>query len=87
MTLLQNLQWLAPGMKNYELLQQVLAIGKRLPQVIPTEQLPVLQEEFLDYSTSTLPQASESSLQYWHFIESIKDIAHSEIPRYSLLSR
>lgn len=87
-TLLKNLQWLTPGMQNYELLEQVLAVGKKLPQVVPAEQLPTLQEEFLDYCTSTLPQGLEQDVpKYWHFIESIKDIARSDVSRYPLLSK
>ena len=86
--LLKNLQWLTPGMQNYELLEEVLAVGKKLPQVVPAEKLPALQEEFLDYCTYTLPQAFEQDVpKYWYFIESIKDIAHSELSRYPLLSK
>ena len=70
-------------MQNYELLEQVLAVGKKLPQVVPAEQLPTLQEELLDYCISTLPQGLEQDVPKL----ALHCIAHSDVFRYPLLSK
>ena len=51
---LMSLKWLQPGQNQYTLMNQVLEVAKHLPQVIKTDDLSTLQEEFMDFCTSPL---------------------------------
>ena len=54
-SLLSNLNWLQPGLLQYDKLAEVLAAADCLPQVVNSDEKPCLQEEFMDYCTAPLP--------------------------------
>ena len=49
---LNSLSWLPPRIRDYSMLNQVVAISQGLPQVIKEEEMAQLEEEFMDYCTS-----------------------------------
>ena len=86
---LMSLKWLQPGQNQYTLLNQVLEAAKHLPQVIKAEDVCKLQEEFMDYCTSTLSPTFKSVKEvdrYWSLIGQIRDITDNEY-KYPVLSR
>ena len=59
-TVLSNLNWLKPGMQQYNMLPEVLAVADSLPQVVKQESKPSLQKEFMDYCTFCLPDSAKT---------------------------
>jgi hypothetical protein len=52
--LLTHIQWLQPGVQQFDLSSQVENAAGCMSQVIPTTDIPVLLEEYMDYCTFTL---------------------------------
>ena len=81
--LLTNLQWLQPGIQQFDLSTQVTNAARCMPQVID---VPVLLEEYMDYCTSTLSPSIKAIPEvdlYWH---AIRDKA-SRYPQLSTLAK
>ena len=60
---------------------EVQAVATALSQVVKPEELPALQEQFMDYCTFHLPESVKMSNavdEYWHTVSKIKDISGEE---------
>ena len=87
--LLSNLKWLQPGLQQYSMASQVLAVAECVPQVVQVGDKYSFQEEFMDFCTSPLPPKVTAIIQvgkYWHAISQIKDCLETEY-RYSTLAK
>ena len=68
---------------------QVLPAAECVPQVVQVGDKPSLQEEFMDFCTSSLPPKVTTITEvdkYWHAISQIKDYLETEY-RYSTLAK
>ena len=68
---------------------QVLAAAECVPQVVQVGDKPSLQEEFMDFCTSSLPPKVTAITEvdkYWHTISQIKDCFETEY-HYSTLAK
>ena len=90
--LLTNLQWLQPGIQQFDLSTQVTNAARCMPQVIAPTDVPVLLEEYMDYCTSTLSPSIKAIPEvdlYWHAISKLKEITNkaSRYPQLSTLAK
>ena len=77
-SVLNNFHWLQPGVQQYDMNLEVLAVADCLPQVVMPEEKPSLQEEFMDYCTFRLTDSVKTQNtvdKYWHSIGEIKDLS------------
>ena len=86
--LLDNISWMLPFTTDYTKAGQVLSVAKSLPQVIKSDEIPVLDEEYMNFCTCDLPFPKEYITpvdEYWNKICMIRHISGEF--RYPLLSR
>ena len=72
---LSNIKWLWPSLQQYSLANQVQASAKVLQEVVKSDEIPVLLEEFMDYCVFPLSPDVKSIPeidQYWHAVSKIK---------------
>ena len=85
--LISNVQWLQPSLQQYSLANQVQASAKLLPQVIKTDEIHIVMEEFMDYCISPLSPDVKSITEadkYWHAVSRIQNLSGDSC--YSRLS-
>ena len=86
--LLDYISWMLLFTTDNTKAGQVLSVAKSLPQVIKSDEIPVLDEEYMDFCICDLPFPKESITpidEYWNKIGMIRDISGEF--RYPLLSR
>ena len=87
LSLLRNIQWLHPGLQQYRLSNQVQTAAKLLPQVIKTEEISVLMEEFMDYCITPLPPEVKSITDVDRFLHAVGKMQNvSGVIRYPILT-
>ena len=65
--LLSNMKWLQPSLQQYSLANQVQASAKVLQQVVKSDEIPVLLEEFMYYCVFLLSTTVKSIPEiYWY---------------------
>ena len=70
-SVLNNIHWLEPGLQQYDMHIEVLAVADCLPQVVKLELKPSQQEEFMGYCTFRPPDSVKTQNavdKYWHFV-------------------
>ena len=76
-SLLNNIQWLQPGVQQYGLANQVTTAAGYLPHVVTAENIHTLKEEFMDYCLSPLPLSLKTMTEVdkcWHAVSQLQDL-------------
>ena len=75
-------------MQQYEMLSQIIYAAACLPQVVKTEEKPVLQEEFIDYcmyAFSDEVKREKEVCKHWHKVGAVQDLSGQN--RYPTLTK